>query len=295
MSFDVKLINKVQGFVQEEGMNETTLPALKLYVSSVEIPLMPIVLQPAICFVLQGRKKVKAGRLAYEYSPNTYLINSVIRPVEASVFDIASNKPYVGLSLGIDQHVVGQLMMEMNNWDHETSYAEQATLTQSTPLTSPIENALERLVDTLADPMDRGILSSAICRDLYYQVLKGPCGGLLRNSVSHHAGANRIAPVVHYIEQNFERNLDIEEIANVAGMSGSSLHEHFKQVTSVSPMQYVKSLRLHKARSMLSLGYQVSEVCFGVGYSSPSQFSREFKRYFGFTPSEAKSSVTAIG
>ncbi|MDD1779577.1 AraC family transcriptional regulator [Enterovibrio sp. ZSDZ35] len=295
MIIDQSLVNKVFDLAKSEGVTPTAVSTLNVYVSSNEIPLMPMVLQPAICFVLQGKKKVVAGRVHYEYSPNTYLINSVIRPVEASVLDVNKDQPYVGLSLGIDRHVVGQLMMEMNRWDHETKYVEQATLTQSTSLTVPISNALERLVNVLSEPMDCDILASSICRDLYYQVLKGPCGGLLRNSVSHHAGANRIAPVVHYIEQHFERNIDIEEIADVAGMSVSSLHEHFKLVTSVSPMQYVKSLRLHKARSMLSQGYQVSEVCFGVGYSSPSQFSREFKRYFGITPSNAKSSVATIG
>lgn len=274
MSIDQTLVDKVFDLAHSDGVTTTPVSALNVYVSSHDIPLMPIVLQPAICFVLQGKKKVIAGRANYEYSPNTYLINSVIRPVEASMFDVHEERPYVGLSLGIDQHVVGQLMMEMNRWDHESTYVEQTTLTQSTPLTMPITKALDRLVSILSSPMDCDIMASSICRDLYYQVLKGPCGGLLRNSVSHHAGANRIAPVVHYIEKHFERNISIEEIASVAGMSVSSLHEHFKQITSVSPMQYVKSLRLHKARSMLSQGYQVSEVCFGVGYSSLHNLAR---------------------
>ncbi len=99
---------------------------------------------------------------------------------------------------------------------------------------------------------------------------------------------------MHYIEQHFEQDLDIQSIAGVAGMSASTLHEHFKQVTTVSPMQYVKSLRLHKARSMLSSGFKIAEVCYGVGYSSPSQFSREFKRFFGFTPSEAKNLTASM-
>ncbi|WP_394209602.1 AraC family transcriptional regulator N-terminal domain-containing protein [Enterovibrio calviensis] len=294
MEFTSSLARQVDAKMGSEGCHLTAIDGLKLYSCSSNIPLVPLVLQPTICFVLQGQKRVTTGKSSYIYDTHTYLINSVTRPVEASLSEVSKDKPYVGLSLAIDQHLVGQLMMEMAPWQRDSTNEQQMALTQSTRLTASIADLISRLVDTLDNPMDQQILADSLRRELYYQVLKGPCGGLLRNSVSNHAGANRIAPVVHYLEQNFERNLDIEEIASVAGMSSSTLHEHFRKVTSVSPIQYVKSLRLHKARSMLSSGFQVAEVCYGVGYSSPSQFSREFKRYFGFTPSESRSSVSTL-
>ncbi|WP_154124975.1 AraC family transcriptional regulator [Grimontia hollisae] len=292
MDFITELARNV--FEKATGKWQTDIPGLKLYASQSPIVLMPIVLQPSICFVLQAKKRVATGQQAYVYSADSYLINSVTRPVEASLLDVTDSHPYVGFSLNIDQQMVGQLMMEMTRWQKEMYSAPQSGFTQSAPITPEISNIASRLLGLLNDEMDKEILAPSICRELYYAVLKGPGGGLLRNCVSNHAGANRIAPVVHYIEQNFERNLAIEEIASVAGMSASTLHDHFKQVTTVSPMQYAKSLRLHKARSMLSVGYQVAEVCYGVGYSSPSQFSREFKRYFGVTPSEARTMVTTI-
>lgn len=276
------------------GVYPTTIEGLKLYASETDVPTMPIVLQPTICFVLQGQKRITSGQQSYVYNSGSYLINSVTRPVEASVFDVSESHPYLGLSLTVDQQTVGQLMMEMTQWQKDKPHPQQDVLTQSTPLTESITHILYRLLSTLNNAMDQQILSASICRELYYEVLKGPCGGLLRNSVINHAGANRIAPVVHYIEQHFEQDLDIQSIAGVAGMSASTLHEHFKQVTTVSPMQYVKSLRLHKARSMLSSGFKIAEVCYGVGYSSPSQFSREFKRFFGFTPSEAKNLTASM-
>ncbi|WP_407333738.1 AraC family transcriptional regulator N-terminal domain-containing protein [Enterovibrio sp. 27052020O] len=294
MEFTSSLANHVVERMSCEGSHPTSIEGMKLYSCSSNIPLIPLVLQPTICFVLQGEKRVATGKSVYVYDANTYLINSVTRPVEATLSNVSKEKPYVGLSLAIDQHLVGRLMMEMAPWQRDSSNEQQMALTQSTELTAPIADLISRLVDTLDSPMDQKILADSLRRELYYQVLKGPCGGLLRNSVSNHAGANRIAPVVHYLEENFERSLDIDEIASVAGMSSSTLHEHFRKVTSVSPIQYVKSLRLHKARSMLSSGFQVAEVCYGVGYSSPSQFSREFKRYFGFTPSEARSSVSTL-
>lgn len=134
--------------------------------------------------------------------------------------------------------------------------------------------------------MDQEVLAPAIKREIFYEVLKGLHGNLLRNCVAHHAGANRIAPVVHYIEKNFQQPLDIDTIARYAGMSSSSLHDHFKQATSMTPMQFVKSLRLHQAHSLLLSGNPVSESSYKAGYNSPSQFSREFKRFFGNTPSD---------
>ncbi|CZF84300.1 AraC family transcriptional regulator [Grimontia marina] len=299
MEFVSSLAKSVFEKVNGELVEVSEIPGLKLYSCQQEIDLMPIVIQPSICFVLhcfvlQAKKRVSTGQQSFVYSEDSYLINSVTRPVEASLLDVSQERPYVGFSLAIDQQMVGQLMMEMSPWQKETSSQPQRDFTQATKMTKEIENVVTRLLGLLNNPMDREILAPSIFRELYYQVLKGPGGGLLRNCVSNHAGANRVAPVIHYIEQNFERNLAIEEIASVAGMSASTLHEHFKQVTTVSPMQYVKSLRLHKARSMLSSGYQVAEVCYEVGYSSPSQFSREFKRYFGFTPSEARSLATTI-
>ncbi|WP_325894466.1 AraC family transcriptional regulator [Grimontia sp. NTOU-MAR1] len=294
MEFASSLAKQVFGKVNGECIHPSDIPGLKLYASIEKVDLMPIVLQPSICFVLQAEKCVSTGKQAFVYGEDSYLINSVTRPVEASLLGVSKERPYVGFSLAIDQQMVGQLMMEMSPWQQDASSHPQRDFTQSTTMTPAIQNVITRLLGLLEAPMDRDILSPSIFRELYYEVLKGPCGGLLRNCVTNHAGANRIAPVVHYIEQNFERNLAIEEIASVAGMSASTLHEHFKQVTMVSPMNYVKSLRLHKARSLLSSGYKVSEVCYEVGYSSPSQFSREFKRYFGFTPSEARSLVSII-
>ncbi|PMN94735.1 AraC family transcriptional regulator [Enterovibrio norvegicus] len=295
MEFNSVLAEHVFQRVGGDCVHPTDIEGLTLFSSTQNIPVMPIVLQPSICFVLQGSKQLSSGKSVYQYDPSTYLINSVTRPVDASVSRVDPNRPYVGASLRIDRQMLGQLMMEMSQWQSDDALEQQMELTQSTAITPEIMGNLARLIRTADDPMDRQVLSASLCRELYYQVLKGPSGGLLRNSVNNHAGANRITPVVHYIEQHFERNLGIDEISDVAGMSASTLHEHFKQVTSVSPMQYVKSLRLHKARSMLSLGSQVAEVCYAVGYSSPSQFSREFKRYFGITPSEAKSAVIAIG
>ncbi|MDD1792147.1 AraC family transcriptional regulator [Enterovibrio makurazakiensis] len=295
MQFESFLADQVAGLVEGEGCHSSTIEGMNLFLCSSNVSVIPIVLQPAICFVLRGQKRVITGKSSYIYNANSYLINSVTRPVEATLSDVSKDRPYVGVSLAIDQHLVGQLMMEMAPWQQESTEEQQMALTHSTNLTEPIAEVIQRLVDTLDNPMDQEILSGSLKRELYYQVLKGPCGGLLRNSVSNHAGANRIARVVHYLEQHFERNIDIEEITRVAGMSSSTLHEHFRKVTSVSPMQYVKSLRLHKARSMLSSGLQVAEVSYGVGYSSPSQFSREFKRYFGFTPSEARSLIGSLG
>jgi AraC-like DNA-binding protein len=156
----------------------------------------------------------------------------------------------------------------------------------SSPLTGRLRLSLIRLLRLLDDPLDCSILAPNLLYELHYEVLRGPHGYLLRNCVYNDSRSNRVAPIVHYIEENFRRSLDIDTIARVAGMSASTLHQYFREVTSMSPMQFVKSLRLHQARMLLLSGSQASEACYRVGYSSPSQFSREFKRFFGDLPSE---------
>ena len=275
----------------QQGVNETAIEGLRLYFSRTDMPRTPVVYEPSICIVAQGKKQIHFGDYSRSYDPDNYLINSLTMPIEAEVMGACEERPYVGMSLRVDRTIVSQLMMEMDKIDGGSEVEEVREIISSTPLSERLQQNLLKLLDTLEQPMDRQILSPSLQREIFYEVLKGPQGPLLRNSVLNHAGANRIAPVVHYIEEHFHQPLDIEQISRFAGMSSSSLHEHFKQVTSMSPMQFVKSLRLHSARTLLLNGNQASEASYRVGYSSPSQFSREFKRFFGDTPRDVQAAA----
>jgi AraC-like DNA-binding protein len=182
----------------------------------------------------------------------------------------------------------GRLMLEIDARLPGTAAPVTTDICVSTPVTERLRDSVARLLDLLDDPLDCAVLSPGVLCEIYYEVLRGPHGNLLRNCVRNDARANRIAPIVHYIEENYHRPLGIGAIARVAGMSPSSLHQYFRQATSMSPMQFVKSLRLHQARMLLLSGNPANAASYQVGYNSPSQFSREFKRFFGDRPSQVR-------
>ena len=283
------LVQAIQHQCPDDGLRETPIPGLTLYRSATNIGRRPVIYAPTICVIAQGGKQIYFGNARRRYDPANYLINSVTMPVEAEVTDVLEHQPYLGLSLTIDSYMISQLLIDMALHQDAPRQADEIIL--STAITERLENGFVRLLDCLDNPMDLRVLAPAIRREIYYEVLKGPSGDILRNCVSSHTGANRIAPVVHYIEENYHQPLDVDTIARFAGMSSSTLHEQFKLVTSVSPMQFVKSLRLHRAHSMLLSGQQAAETSFQVGYNSPSQFSREFKRFFGAAPREIQTSA----
>ena len=284
MTISTSLAQAIQHHCPDDGLQHTRVPGLTLYRSITKVNRHPVIYAPTICVIAQGGKQIYFGNARRSYDPANYLINSVTMPVEAEVVDVHPDKPYLGLSLTIDSYLISQLLIDMEQHQEATREADEIIL--STSITERLESGFVRLLNCLDNDMDLKVLAPAIRREIYYEVLMGPNGDILRNCVSSHAGANRIAPVVHYIEENFHQSLDVETIARFAGMSSSTLHEQFKQVTSVSPMQFVKSLRLHRAHSLLLSGQQAAETSFQVGYNSPSQFSREFKRFFGAAPKE---------
>lgn len=285
--FSSQLAQAIAQLCPNEGIQETAIEGLRLYRSANTIPRQPVIYEPAICVIAQGRKQIYYGDNNRSYDPDNYLINSVTMPVEAEVQDASEDHPYLGLSLNIDGYLVSQLLIDMEQ-QNTSSFREADEIILSSTITDRLENGVIRLLGCLNDEMDLKVLAPTIRREIFYEVLMGPNGDILRNCVSNHAGANRIAPVVHYIEENFHQPLDVDTIARFAGMSSSTLHDHFKQITSMSPMQFVKSLRLHRAHSLLLSGNQATETSYQVGYNSPSQFSREFKRFFGAPPKQVQ-------
>ncbi|MCW8886038.1 MAG: AraC family transcriptional regulator [Motiliproteus sp.] len=286
MGYQSELAAVIDRHSQQQGLTITSIPGLKLFRTDTPSPRMPVIYEPAICVVAQGRKQLYYGDRSFSYDPNHYLINSLTLPIEAEIQEVGPGQPYLGLALRVDRTIVNQLMLEMDRIEPPQQTTEASDIIKATAITDRLQDCFIRLVESINNPMEQQILGPGMQREIFYEVLKGPHGDLMRNSISNHLGANRIAPVVHYIEEHFHQPLDIDTLARFAGMSSSSLHEYFKQATAMSPMQFVKNLRLHRARTLLLSGNQASEASYQVGYSSPSQFSREFKRFFGDSPRE---------
>ncbi|MEH6631614.1 MAG: AraC family transcriptional regulator [Halopseudomonas aestusnigri] len=303
-----KLIEIVNRLAPVEGENLTTIPDIKLYRHEESFVRRPYMYGPCICVVVQGRKRMYYGGAGNQdkfndYNPSNYLINSVSLPIESDAYDLSPEVPFLAIQLDIDQALASRLIAEIGPEigpviDHNvgagaleksllTGSAAKLDVSLSSPLTNSLLRIVLRLINTLNDPMDARVLSPAITHELYYEVLRGPRGQLLRNCVANDAYAHKIAPIVHYIERHFDHPIEIDALARVAGMSASSLHSKFKQATTMTPIQFIKNFRLHKARRLILSGTSAGDASFAVGYNSPSQFSREYKRLFNQSPREA--------
>ena len=283
-----KLIEQLLHHTPDQGFNETTIPQLRLYrrIHPTTEP-MPAIYEPSICVIIQGSKRLLMGDRAVTYDPWNYLVNALTLPLHAEMPEASPDKPFLGFLIRFDPVDVGTLLAEIDNqvqWPLDPP--PQAI--SPCPLDEALAHTMNRLVGCLDDTLDRRILASGLIREILYRVLRGPKGWILREQALRGGKANQVARAVAYLEENFRENLDVESIARQAAMSPSALHQHFKQMTALSPMQYVQRLRLHQARALLLSGRAAAEAGFEVGYNSPSQFSREFRRLFGVPPSRVK-------
>lgn len=289
MNFCSELAAAIGRHIRNDGENPTAIPGLMLYTRSEALRRTQGIYTPSICVVAQGRKRMHYGDYTHTYDADNYLISSLTLPAEAEIMDVSPEQPFLALKIRIDRPIVSRLMIDMNTKTSTVEPIASSAICTASPLTERLHDKFIRLLELLDDPLDQTVLAPGMLYALHYEVLRGPHGYLLRNCVLNDTRANRIAPIVHHIEENFHRPLDVESIARFAGMSQSTLHQYFKQATSMSPMQFVKRLRLHQARVMLLGGSPASVASYRVGYSSPSQFSREFKRFFGDLPSQVHS------
>lgn len=271
-----------------DGLMQTAIAGVDLYRLSTPYEKQSTISVPAVCFIAQGQKNIYLGDEKITYDENRFLISSITLPVESELVSVSEEKPYLGLILHIDSLMVNELLREMDGevvWSNRSASDEIIT---SCPIDDALSDSLIRLLESLKDPLKVKVLGTSLVKEVFFNILRSESGYVLRNSVLHHARANRVVPVIQFLEKHYKDAIEINDIASHAGMSPSTLHEHFKAATSLSPMQFVKSLRLHNAHSLILEGAGAGEAAFNSGYSNQAQFSREFKRHFGVTPSSMR-------
>ncbi|MDB5312256.1 MAG: AraC family transcriptional regulator CmrA [Gemmataceae bacterium] len=236
--------------------------------------------EPSLCVVAQGSKEVLLAGEAHRYDHAHSLLVSVDLPVAARVVEASPGRPCLMVRISLDPAVVGELLA-----DGTTAPPPGPRGARREPVEPPLLDAVGRLVALLDSPQDIGPLSPLVLREITYRVLTGSQGARLRQIASAGAPAQRVVRPVRRLKDHFAEPLRVESLARHVRMSPSAFHHHLKCVTAMSPLQYQKRLRLQEARGlMLGEGLDAAEAAFRVGYESPFQFNREYRRMFGAPP-----------
>jgi AraC-like DNA-binding protein len=277
-----KLIERYSG---QDGNHTTAVPSLFFTRLSNAVGPSHGVYNPSLCIIVQGMKEVLLAQERFIYNPANYLVASVDLPVTAQVIEASTAVPYLAFKL---EFTPSQILEVLGNAEiqADSKKSEKRAMFVS-PIDSSMLDAVIRLVRLLDNPKDIPVLAPLFKQEILYRVLQGPYGGTLGQMAIEGSYTYRIRDAIEHIMHNYDQSFRIEDLADIASMSVSSLHRHFKEVTAMSPIQFQKQIRLQEARRLLlSESTDAADVAFRVGYESPSQFSREYSRMFGLPPRE---------
>jgi len=241
-----------------------------------------VVYNPVICLILQGQKEMSVGQQFIKLNEGDMLLVSHDLPVASKITQASAERPYQALIFSLDLSILRGLYEQVGEAVTDKDHATSLSASKAEPAwTAP----MVRYLELMHAPMDAQVLGPMILKEIHYRLLLSPIGGMLRNLLSVDSHASRVAKSIQQIRTRFREPLVVGDLAQIAGMSQSSFHEHFKSVTGTTPLQYQKDLRMIEARTLLERGVpSVSFAGFEVGYESPTQFSRDYSRKFGCSP-----------
>jgi AraC-like DNA-binding protein len=278
-----ELARKIALLIGTSEKLTTAVPGLALHRRTTPTEACSATYEPSVIVIAQGRKRVDLGGNTFVYDSSRYLLTSVDLPVLTRVVEATEQVPCLALSLKLQMPVVRELLSREEIEVAEASSDSPGMTTGET--TVEFLSACCRLMDLLGNPQDIPFLSGLIEREIIYRVLRGPEGARLRAIATLGDQSHRTAKAIAWIRANYSKPLRVEDLAEMAGMGVSTLHHHFRTLTALSPLQYQKQLRLQAARArMLMDGLDAASAAFEVGYESPSQFNREYSRFFGRPP-----------
>ena len=240
---------------------------------------------PSLCVVAQGAKTVIVGDEVYEYDASRMIVFSVALPVAAQITRASHSDPYLALKLDLDPHKIADLVLKV--FPHGLPPVQDRGAVYITPLDESMVNAATRLMQCLPHPGDVELLAPLVIDEILIRLLRSPIGVRVAQMGFDESSVHRVAKAISWLRANFSQPMKVDDLAGLVHMSVSSFHEHFKSVTSMSPLHYQKVLRLQEARRlMLSTMMDAGTASERVGYLSPSQFSREYSRFFGNAPTK---------
>lgn len=275
------LTELITPLVVQQGITPTPLSGVTLLSLDHHRARTPLLYQPSLIIIAQGRKIGYLGDREIHYDPGHYLVQTLPLPFECETYG-SPEAPLLGISIQLEPALLSEMVTTMG--DAPSDYP--ATLPMaSVAMNDGMHAAVGRLVSALHNPAELATMGKARIRDVVFEALKGDQGPALRALVRGHGHYARIVQVLSLLHSHFADDYSVEQLARQANMSPSTFHQHFKQITRASPAQYIKQLRLIKAQQLLLQDdHNVSQAAQAVGYRSVPQFSRDYKRYFGDTP-----------
>ena len=298
MDLDFKVLSSqhvlslIKKLAPSEGYTQSIIENVTFMRSDHALKRMPTLYEPSIVIVLQGRKRGFYNEEQYVYDANNYLVVSVPLPFDVET-EATVNHPMLGIVLRIDLVELAELILILSK-----EYQPQNSIPKAlyaSRMDDNFTNAVFRLIEILNSPVDAKILGSSIYKEILYRVLSSEQGNGLRELLFQNNSFGKIAKTLQHIHTHYDQKIDVHTLAKQVNLSIPAFHTHFKNVTSTSPMQYIKTIRLHKARlMMIRENFNVEDTARCVGYESVSQFSREFKRLFGSSPIEEVKNLKTI-
>jgi AraC-like DNA-binding protein len=280
-----KLACLIAAYAPHDGSFELRIPGVHASrFSRINTECVHALSLPSLCIVAQGAKTVIVRQDVYEYDASRMIVFSVALPVAAQVTQASYSTPYLSLKLDLDPHKIAELVLKV--FPHGLPPAQERSAVYITPADASIVNAATRLMECLAQAGDAELLAPLVVDEILIRLLRSQIGVRIAQMGFAESSVHRVAKAISWLRENFSQPMKVEDLAGLVHMSVSSFHEHFKSVTSMSPLHYQKVLRLQEARRlMLSTMTDASTASQRVGYLSASQFSREYSRFFGSAPS----------
>ncbi|MFZ3075669.1 MAG: AraC family transcriptional regulator [Psychrobacter glacincola] len=276
-----KTIEQLLQLLPKNQTIESTIPNLFFYCADRPSKTVSYIQEPSICIVLQGEREIYLGKDCQKFDNSNLMFCPVDIPLSMHLKHASSDHPVIVLSMKLNLVMIREILASIP----PKQQVREGYLGIKWQLDDAIMEAFERLVNLLDYPNDTEFLSSLIQQEIYYRLLSAQQGHKLRQLVINGSHTHRIAQATDWLKAHLDEPVVIADLASRCGMSVSGFHQHFKEMTQLSPLQYQKKLRLMEARRLIVMNdSQISQVAMQVGYESPSQFSREYKRLFGNSP-----------
>ncbi|EKL9960858.1 AraC family transcriptional regulator [Vibrio parahaemolyticus] len=280
-----KLAKLIDRWTGDANQYDTPISGLRFSRWTTPTPPTSYTHNPRICLIAQGRKRVLLGEESFIYDANHFLISSVDLPIIANIIEASEEQPYLGLIMELDLTEISQLIVDSELAFTQAKEAQKGIAVGE--LSESLLDAFVRLAELLDEGQNIKILAPIIKREIFYRLLMSEQGTRLHQIVTAGSHSHQIAKAIDWLKNNFVKPLSVGDLASYTGMSKSSFYTHFRSMTSMTPLQFQKKLRLSEARRlMLTENLDAMAATFKVGYESPSQFSREYSRLFGAPPSK---------